>query len=173
MDKERTITISKVHTRIEWLMSPVGLLIDEVVFDGGPFSIETKDLKSSTGSGTFVAKVREKSIEVFLEKLNPGGLSEFIVSVASDGIHIKATKRVLIPIPATAHAKLKLDSASSLSIELISAEAAGAGLKNLVAGQLAQMNPIVEAEMFPFPVEFTEIQHHEGAVVILGTATLQ
>lgn len=153
-------------------MTPIGLLIDEVNLKGGPLEIDTDEIKSSQGSLSFEAIIKNKSVAVFLEKLQPGGLHSFTVNIQSDGIHIEAVKTVLLPIQATAHAILKLDSPESVSVELLSAEALGAGLKNMVANQIEQINPIVKADMFPIPVEFKEIINEEGQVRVLGVGKL-
>lgn len=153
-------------------MTPVGLLIDQVVFEGESWRIEPSALEKSTGSGAFVATVRAKSIEVFLGNLKPADLYDISVSVEADGVHIEAKKQVIVPIPVTAHAVLSISSPSELSINLISAAAMGAGLKNLVASQIEKMNPIVEAEMFPVPVVFEGVEHRDGEVIVRGTARL-
>ena len=166
------IQIGTLETKLTWFMTPVGLLIDEVTVSGGPLTIDQKSLRESTGELEFEAIVRNQSIAVFLEKLKPAGLHSFEVAVQADGVHVKAVKTVLLPIPATAHAILKLDENGALAIELISAEAMGAGLKSVVASQLAEMNHLVEADMFPVPVEFREVIHEEGQVRVLGIAKL-
>lgn len=153
-------------------MTPVGLLIDEVRFEGESWRLEPSDLARSSGSGTFVATVRAKSIEVFLENLRPADLYDIEVSVAPDGVHIEAKKQVIVPIPVTAQAVLELTSGSELSIRLVSAAAMGAGLKNLVSSQIEKMNPIVEANMFPVPVVFEGVEHREGEVVVRGSVKL-
>ncbi len=151
-------------------MTPIGLLIDEATISGGPLIIDTHDIEHSNGDMQFVAIIKNQSIAVFLEKLQPGGLHDFSVNVQPDGIHIEAIKTVLVPIQATAHAILKLNGEDSVSVELLSAEAFGAGLKNMVANQIEQINPIVKADMFPFPVQFKEIIHLDGYVKVVGEA---
>ena len=94
------------------------------------------------------------------------------MNVKHDGIHLEAIKTVLVPIQATAHAILRLNGEESVSVELLSAEAFGAGLKNMVANQIEQINPIVETDIFPFPVQFKEIIHEEGFVRLIGEAQL-
>ena len=78
----------------------------------------------------------------------------------------------MVPIQATAHAILKLNDEESVSVELLSAEAFGAALKNMVANQIEQLNPIVKTDMFPFPVQFKEIIHEEGQVRLIGEGQL-
>lgn len=153
-------------------MTPIGLLIDEATITGGPVTLNIKELDESEGDLKFEAIIRNKSLEVFLEKLEPGGLHDFKVNVQPDGIHIEAIKTVLVPIQATAHAILKLDGEESVSVELLSAEAFGAALKNMVANQIEQINPVVQTDMFPFPVQFKEIIHEDGFVRLLGDAQL-
>jgi hypothetical protein len=138
-------------------MTPIGLLIDQVTFTGGPFTIDTHDLENTAGELRFEAIIKNQSIAVFLEKLEPGGLHDFVVNVKPDGVHIEAIKTVLVPIQTTAHAILKLNGEVSISVELLSAEALGAGLKNMVANQIEQINPIVKADMFPFPVGYVQV----------------
>jgi hypothetical protein len=163
-----SIQIGEVSTTLTWLMTPIGLLIDQVTFTGGPFTIDTHDLENTAGELRFEAIIKNQSIAVFLEKLEPGGLHDFVVNVKPDGVHIEAIKTVLVPIQTTAHAILKLNGEVSISVELLSAEALGAGLKNMVANQIEQINPIVKADMFPFPVQFKEIVHHDGYVQVTG-----
>lgn len=153
-------------------MTPIGLLIDEATITGGPVTLNIKELDESEGNLKFEAIIKNKSLEVFLEKLEPGGLHDFKVNVQPDGIHIEAIKTVLVPIQATAHAVLKLDGEESVSVELLSAEAFGAALKNMVANQIEQINPVVKTDMFPFPVQFKEIIHEDGFVRLLGDAQL-
>ncbi len=153
-------------------MTPVGLLIDEANLTGGPVTINIDELEDSKGELEFEAIIRNKSVAVFLEKLQPGGLHTFQVNIQPDGVHVDAVKTVLVPIPATAHAILKLDSSESISVELLSAEALGAGLKNMVANQLEQLNPIVKSDMFPIPVRFETITHEEGLVRVRGKGKL-
>ena len=155
-------------TTLTWLMTPIGLLLDEVTLSGGPFTIDTHDLDKAEGEMRFEAIIKNQSIAVFLEKLQPGGLHDFVVNVQADGVHIEAVKTVLVPIQATAHAILKLNGEDSVSVELLSAEAFGAGLKNMVANQIEQINPVVKADMFPFPVQFKDLTHHEGYVLVVG-----
>ena len=153
-------------------MTPIGLLIDEATLSGGPVTIDTDELRESKGELEFEAIIRNKSVAVFLEKLQPGGLHSFSVNIQPDGIHIEAVKTVLLPIQATAHAQLKMDSPESISVELISAEALGAGLKNMVANQIEQINPIVKSDMFPIPVKFEKVIHEEGQVRVTGKGKL-
>ena len=167
-----SIQIGEMTTTLTWLMTPIGLLIDEMTMTGGPISIDTHELESSQGDMRFEAIIKSKSFEVFLEKLQPGGLHDFAVTVKEDGIHLEAVKTVLVPIQATAHAILKLNGEDSLSVELLSAEAFGAGLKNMVANQIEQINPVVKADMFPFPVQFKEIIHEDGHVRVIGEGQL-
>jgi hypothetical protein len=173
MPPQDPIKIGKATLRIEWLMTPFGLLIDEVELEGGPFDIDTEDPLKSKGSGAFVATVKAQSIQVFLEKQSPAGLTGFEVVVDVEGVHVKAVKTVIVQIPVSAHSKLKLDSSSSLSIELISANAMGAGLNSLVSSQIQQLNPIVTAEQFPFPVEFESVEHIAEAVLVRGRIRFQ
>jgi hypothetical protein len=172
VSNDSSIQIGKISSTIEWLMTPVGLLIDEVVFEGESWRVDPSELEKSTGSGSFRATVRAKSIEVFLENLKPADLYEISVTVAPDGVHIEGKKQVIVPIPVTAHAVLELTSPSELSIKLISAAAMGAGLKNLVATQIEKMNPIVEASMFPVPVTFEGVEHTDEGVVVRGSIKL-
>ncbi len=172
MSNDSSVKIGKVTSTIEWLMTPVGLLIDLVEFEGESWRLDPSALEKSTGSGTFVATVRAKSIEVFLENLKPADLYDISVSVGSDGVHIEGKKQVIVPIPVTAHAVLELTSPRELSIRLISAAAMGAGLKNLVSTQIEKMNPIVEAEMFPVPVVFEGVEHRDGEVIVRGSVRL-
>lgn len=172
MSSSDIIQIGELTTKLTWLMTPIGLLIDEANLTGGPLTIDTDELRQSEGEVKFEAIIKNKSIAVFLEKLQPGGLHSFEVDIQEDGIHINAIKTVLLPIQATAHAILKLDSPESVSVELLSAEALGAGLKNMVANQLEQINPVVKSDMFPIPIEFKEIIHEEGQVRVLGEGQL-
>ncbi len=172
MGSNKKIQIGEMSTTLTWLMTPIGLLIDEATISGGPLDIQINDLEKSQGEMKFEAIIKNKSLAVFLEKLQPGGLHSFVVNVQPDGIHIDAVKTVLVPIPATAHAILKLNEEESVSVELLSAEAFGAALKNMVANQIEQLNPIVKTDMFPFPVQFKEIIHEEGQVRLIGEAQL-
>ncbi len=168
VSSDKIIQIGEMTTTLTWLMTPIGLLLDEVTLTGGPFTIHTHDLEESEGDIKFEAIIKNQSIAVFLEKLQPGGLHNFVVDVQPDGIHLEAVKTVLLPIQATAHAILKLNGEESVSVELISAEAFGAGVKNMVANQIEQINPVVKADMFPFPVQFKEIIHEVGQVRVVG-----
>ncbi|MFO0045935.1 MAG: hypothetical protein ACK53G_10935 [Armatimonadota bacterium] len=168
----RSISVGKIETTLTHFMSPVGLLIDEVKIQGGPVFVNSDQLHLSKGEFEFIAKVRAKSIEVFLEELSPAGLHTFQVTVTEQGLEMNAIKTVIVPIPAKALAVLKMDSEDALSVDLISAEAMGAGLKNLVATKLAELNPIVTADIFPVPVEFLEVRHTGGEVLIIGKAVL-
>ena len=159
-------------TKLSLLMTPIGLLIDEATLSGGPITINTKELESSQGDIAFEAVIKSQSIEVFLEKLQPGGLHNFSVNIDVDGLHIEAVKTVLLPIQANAHAILKLDNEESISVELLSAEALGAGLKNMVANQLEQINPVVKADMFPIHVRFKQLMHEDGQVRVFGLGKL-
>jgi hypothetical protein len=47
----------------------------------------------------------------------------------------------------------------------------GAGVKELVQGQLDQMNPIVDVAQFPIQMRIHEIVVDDGAVILRGTAT--
>jgi hypothetical protein len=173
MPEEQRIKIGSAKVRLEWLMTPFGLLIDSVELEGGPFEIDTDRLSQSSGGGSFLATVKAQSIQVFLENQAPAGMSNFGVEVHPDGVHVKATKAVIVQIPVNAHAKLKLDSPASLSIELISAAAMGAGLNTLVANQIEQLNPIITADQFPFPVGFESVEHTDGAVLLRGSLRIQ
>lgn len=166
------IQIGTIEAKLTWLMTPIGLLIDEANLTGGPVTIDTDELRNSTGEMDFEAIIRNQSVAVFLEKLQPGGLHNISVQIRPDGVHIQALKTVLLPIQVSAHAKLKLDSPDSISVELIAAEAMGAGLKNMVANQIEQINPIVESDMFPIPVRFEKVIHEEGQVRVTGKGKL-
>jgi hypothetical protein len=169
MPEDQTIKIGKANIQLEWLMTPFGLLIDKVDLTGGPFSINPDDLVKSEGAGQFVATVNAQSIQVFLQNQAPGGLSGFEVTVEPNGVHVKASKTVIVAIPVLALARLKIDSPRSLSIELLSASAMGAGLSTLVSNHIEQLNPIVTADQFPFPVEFESVEHVDGAVLLRGS----
>ena len=172
MSSDKVIQIGEITTTLSWLMTPIGLLIDEVQLTGGPLTIHTRELDDSEGELRFEAIIKSKSIEVFLEKLQPGGLHNFSVEIKPDGVHLEAVKTVLVPIQATAHAILKLNDEDSISVELLSAEAFGAGLKNMVANQIEQINPVVKADMFPIPVVFKELIHEDGHVRVIGEGQL-
>jgi hypothetical protein len=172
VSSDGVIQIGEMTSTFTWLMTPIGLLIDEATISGGPVTVNIDELEKSDGDLNFEAIIKNQSLEVFLEKLQPGGLHNFSVHVKADGIHIEATKTVLVPIQTTAHAVLKLIGEESVSVELLSAEALGAGLTNMVANQIEQINPVVKTDMFPFPVQFKQIIHEEGFVRLLGEAQL-
>jgi hypothetical protein len=169
---DEPIRIGTLQTKLTWFMTPIGLLIDEVNLSGDSLTVDTDSLKKSQGEIKFEAIIRAKSVEVFLAKKEPAGLQGIEVEIKSEGVFVKATKTVIVQIPVKAHAVLLLDSPMSISISLISAEAMGAGLKNLVASQLETMNPIVESKMFPVPVSFEKVAHEEGQIRVTGKASL-
>ncbi|HLP00008.1 MAG TPA: hypothetical protein VK171_15535 [Fimbriimonas sp.] len=167
---EDLIQIGGIEATIKWLMTPIGLLIDEVRVTGGSHKIDPDAIKSTEFDLDFEATIFQKSIEVYLNKLEPAGLKDFVVNVKEDGLHIQATKTVILPIAAKVHAKLLLTDNQSISVQVLNAEAMGAGLKNMVASQIEQHNPIVTADLFPMAVTFDSLVHTDGAVKVVGTA---
>jgi len=79
------IQIGEMTTKMTWLMTPIGLLIDEATLSGGPITINTDELEKSEGDIAFEATIKAKSVAVFLEKLQPGGLHSFTVTILPDG----------------------------------------------------------------------------------------
>lgn len=165
-----SIQIGAIEATIKWLMTPIGLLIDEVKVTGDSHTLNTDDLEGTNFDLDFEATIYSKSIEVYLNKLEPAGLKDFEVEIKPDGLFIQAVKTVLLPISAKVHARLKVDNSTSISVEVVSAEAMGAGLKNMVASQIEQHNPIITTDIFPMKVTLEKLSHNDGCVTVSGRA---
>ena len=156
--------------KFENVLVPVGLNIDEVHVDvrGLAWSTKTSEMPKLDEPGKFTVIVTSSSIASFLESIRPGGLQNFNVDIRSGAIHAAAVMRVIVPIQAKTVVELRIVDEKQLIVHLVSAEALGAGVKNLVQTQLSQLNPIFDASDLPVDVRFESVTHEAGQVRING-----
>jgi hypothetical protein len=167
------IQIGSIEANLRNLRLPIGLNIDEVYVDAESlrWSGSTDQLPTLERPADFTVIVKAPSIAAFLEQIKPAGLSNFVVDVRDGAIHSSAEKKVIISIPATAVVQLAIRGDQELILNLLSAEALGAGVKTLVQTQLEELNPIFDGADFPVDVRFKEVFHESGQVRVIGTLT--
>lgn len=167
---DHTVKVGAFQLRFEDLELPMGLAVAKVDVDGPgaviaahPFSL---DLVSP---GTMVAEVAQEALSDFLEAQSPAGLKEFDVRADGGKLHVKAKKTVLVDLKVTATASLRIVDGRQLWVDVESVDVMGAGAKNLVASQLAKINPVLDAADLPIEATLTSVEVGDGKVVLRGT----
>ncbi|MCB0827125.1 MAG: LmeA family phospholipid-binding protein, partial [Armatimonadetes bacterium] len=91
-----------------------------------------------------------------------------VVKASSGKIHLTGKVQIVVNIGIDATATLEIVSGKELHVKLLTLDALGGAAKNLVEGQLAQINPILNANDFPFDVQFTRVEIENGQVLLFG-----
>jgi hypothetical protein len=150
---------------------PVGLRVDDLRIEAHGPSAEIADggfTWSATQPVTVVANVHEGSIAAFIEHKSGGTVSGVSVSARDETLTIDATARVIIPVRAAAICRLVIEDSRRLVVELVDVSLAPA--RGLIEAQLAQINPILNAEDFPFDAEIVSAEAQDGVVTVRALA---
>lgn len=171
MASQETLDIGEFTAHLRNTVLPMGLNIDDIRIYGSKIRLIHPPFSAAMSQpGKLEVFVSSGSLAAFLEKLGPAGLRDFRVEAADDRIVVRAVKVVLIPIASTAVARLRIHEGRQLFIELDSVEVAGgAPLKNLVQGQLDQINPVLDVAQLPFvKARLTGVTMDRGGIVVTG-----
>jgi hypothetical protein len=172
MSADAKIAIGALDATARGVRLHIGLTLDYVRLNAAngtvgidPFGFQLKEpAQVEVGIG-------ENSLGAFLNALAPAGLQDFRVRFQAGKVLIDAVKRVLVAVPARAVCSLRLVDETKVFVDVEEVQMLGAGVKELVQGQLDQMNPIVDVAQFPIQMRIHEIVVDDGAVILRGTAT--
>lgn len=169
MAKNSSIKVGAIQTHVDDMLLPMGLNLSSVDVVGHgvhltahPFTV-TLDRKAS-----FVAKLKSSDLASFLTAKGPGGLKNFTVTAVDGELKVEATKTILVEVPVKATCKLRLHGNSQIFVELISLDVMGSGAKNFVQAQFEKINPVLDADEFPFDTHFEHISIADGHVIVEG-----
>ncbi|MBS1724690.1 MAG: LmeA family phospholipid-binding protein [Armatimonadetes bacterium] len=153
------------------LTLPNGLTLDRVEIETGeasgtfpPFHLKLdKPLD-------FKVWVSAESVATFLEKKGIGGLKDVRVTCEGGKVSVEASARVIVEVRATAVCTLRIVEGTKLFVDLESVSVPIA--KNIIEGQLAKSNPILDLEEFEFDLQMISVEVADGHVQIHGTADM-
>jgi len=165
----QTLTVGGFDLRLENVVLPIGLTVDRVELTGNALHVESEPLAVRTPQPSALqAFIGEKSLESFLERQAPAGLRNFKVRLADDKLRIEATKTVLIDVRAVAHCKLRVVDGRQLFVDLISVDAFGVGITNLIQSQIDKINPILDVRDFPIEATLSRVEISDGILTAHG-----
>ncbi|CAN5578133.1 hypothetical protein BH11ARM2_BH11ARM2_24140 [soil metagenome] len=155
-------------------MLPIGLRVDELTLLGRSLTASDKEpwVQLSTPADVFVI-VSAESVAAFLESKAPAGLSKFRIETADGTLRVHAVKRILLEVPVTAVCRLRVHNEREIHVELQSVEVmGGASLTELVRSQIDAINPILDVDDFPLPLqlELTSVEADDGKIQVKGVA---
>lgn len=171
MGTGKPLAIGSLEAVFRSVRLPVGLVIDELRIEGDdpectfdPFRLHLDH------PGKLQVTLGEAAVSRFLNEQAPGGLRDFIVTMKSGQIVVQATARVLIDIRATATCTLRIVEGKCIYVDLEALDSVGgSAARGLVEGQLAKINPIVDARHYPLDIVLTRIEISDGRVDVFGT----
>jgi len=151
----------------------MGLNVDDVRLAGRGLRLQRKPFEAQVSEpGDLEVFVSEGSLADFLNRLAPAGLTNFSIDARDGKLHVRATKVVLLPIPATAVCTLRVVNQQQLFVDLESVEVAGgASIKTLIQSQLDRINPLVDAADLPLQAKIDRVTVENGGVVLRGTVS--
>lgn len=164
-----------MEARLYNLKTPMGLVLKEVRVKGVnlvaslPGEKSAKPVVEILEPATFEAFVDAEALKVFLDDRAPGGLRDFEIELVPGKIIAKATATVVIPIRASAVCTLRLEGERQLFVDIESVDLMGVGAKGLVEGQLAKVNPVLDAADLPLDIRLKEVEIVDGAIKLSGT----
>lgn len=166
-----SLDIAEFTAHLRNVTLPMGLIIDDIRIYGQGIHLDREPFAAKLAQpGRLEVFVSEAQLARFLEKLRPAGLRDFRV-VATDGmLTVHAIKDLILPIPAVAVARLRIQDERQLFVDLESVQIAGAtSLKHMVQNQLDQINPILDAADLPMVrARLTQIVTDNGGVIVTG-----
>ncbi len=173
MPDHSDIAIGSIDATLRDLRLPVGLVLDYVKLDADGAAVRIDPVGISLKRAALVeVGIGERSLQAFLNLKAPGGLEDFRVHIRGGKVHVEAIKRVLVAVPARAVCSLRVVDETKLYVDVEDVQMLGAGVKDMVQGQLDQMNPIVDLAQLPVKAMIKEIVVDDGQVTLRGTAEL-
>ena len=165
----KQLTIGNVEAIFRDVALDIGLVISEFTITSSAARIDVDPFAMELSSpGVLQAIVSEQSIANFLAKKAPGGLRDVVVKANGGKIHLNGKVQIVVNIGIDATATLEIVNGKELHVKLLTLDALGGAAKNLVEGQLAQINPIINANDFPFDVQFTRVEIENGQIHLFG-----
>lgn len=168
------VPIEACEIRLTGIVIPIGLRVDEVTVSGERLTAyDAEPWLELSESAHLNVVVSQESVAAFLEKRAPAGLSKFRVEAEDGMLKVHAVKRILIEVPATALCRLVIRDGREIHVELESVEVmGGASLTELVRSQIDAINPILDVDDLPLPMDLhlTSVETNEGRILVRGVA---
>jgi len=168
----KQITIGQVDATFRNIALSIGLVIDSLEISAKRADIQTEPFQFRLPSpGDVKVTVTQEAVQEHLEHMAPGGLRDFRVALISGQVLVEATARVIVDIRAKAVCTLRIVDGKQLFVDLQDVDVLGGSAKKLVEGQLAKVNPILDARDLPLNLTMDSVAIEAGRVIILGTAS--
>ncbi len=159
--------IRDLGVRMEGLVLPMGLEIDEAAVSGSDVEIKTDPFSLKLGSqATAIVRVSCESIRSYLSTLDFGGLRDVTVETVGGLLKVSGTVTVLVPIRAAALCALSVREGKMLDIVLDSADPGAAF--SLIDRQLKGINPVLDLSRLFLDVVIESVEVADGWVELRG-----
>ncbi len=159
--------IRDLGVRIEGLLLPIGLEIDEAAVSGSDVTVFTDPFSLKLGPGaTAIVRVSCESVRKYLSTLDIAGLRDVTVETEGGLLKVSGTVTVLIPIRATAFCALVVREGKMLDLVLESADPGAA--HTLIERQLNAINPVLDLSGLFLDVSISSVEVAEGWVELRG-----
>lgn len=151
------------------LTLPNGLTLDRIEVETGEADGTYPPLALNLSKPLdFKVWVSAENIADFMDKKGIGGLKDIKVVCTDGHVSVEATAKVIVEIRATAVCTLRIVNGTQLFVDLESVSVPIA--RNVIEGQLAKSNPILDLAEFGFQLQMTSVEVENGAVQVQGTA---
>jgi hypothetical protein len=169
MAKHSSVRVGFVHTQLEDVLLPIGLVLASVKIEGQDIKMESHPISvAMPHKAHFHASLRTKDLANFLNQKSPAGLKGFNVTSSGGHIYVDAVKTILVDVPVKAVCKLKIHERKQIFVDVVSVDVMGSGATNFLQSQIEKINPVLDADDFPVDAEFDEIEIEEGEVIVKG-----
>jgi DNA repair exonuclease SbcCD nuclease subunit len=166
------VRLRSLNLEFRGLSLPFGLNVDEVDIKGAKAEINHDPLSLSLEEpADVVVRVKESSVQEYLERKQPGGLSDIDLKAADGLLYLKGRTRLFVEVSVSAVCRLVIKDKKSLWVQVKEVNVAGVGTKNLVESQIDKINPVLNAEDLPFPVTLETLTVKDGVIQIDGLAS--
>lgn len=152
------------------VLLPMGLVVDEVVIEAGATNAQFKPLSIALDQpATIKARISGASVGAFLEKEAPGGLKDFVVTIAKGQITVEATAKVIVEIRVAAVCTLRIADRTQLWVDLESVSVKAPMAHSMVEQQLAKVNPLVDLKDLAKNLSLDKVEADDGFVTVIGS----
>lgn len=172
MPHQDTLDVAEFSAHLKGVTLPLGLIVDDVRIAGQGIHLEREPFVAKLSApGRLEVFVSVTALAKFLEAQAPAGLKDFRVEGKDGKLVVRASKTVIVPIPATAVCALRIENGRQLFVELESVEVAGgASIRNLVQNQLDRINPLVDAADLPMvKATLDQVRIEPNGVILSGS----
>ncbi|MCW5935851.1 MAG: LmeA family phospholipid-binding protein [Fimbriimonadaceae bacterium] len=167
-----TYLLNSLTASSEGLVLPVGLRIGNLQLDlgGASFDLATNRLTLAE-EGSATAVVREQDVAAFIERQSDGVLRQVEAEIGGGLVKIHATAKLIFEVRATVTCRLVIEDDRRLVVELEDVSVPLA--RGAVEGQLAKINPLIDAADLPLTLLLREVTAESGAITLRAEAPVQ